>query len=74
VAGPHLSILGLDGTERLAIPGFLTSPSFDRTGAWLAGTHFLDLQDMNPTIEIYSAQTGQPALSLGPGTSGQFQP
>ena len=31
-------------------------------------------QDLNPTIEIYSAQTGQLVLPLGPGSNPQFQP
>jgi hypothetical protein len=47
----------------------------DRTGAMIAATHFQDgFQDMDPDVEIYSVQTGQLLLSLGPGSTPQFQP
>jgi WD40 repeat protein len=75
IAGPQISILGLDGSERTIIPGFFYEVSMDRTGAMIATSHFQNgFQDPNPTVDLYSAQTGQPILSLGPGSNPQFQP
>ena len=74
VAGPQMSILGLDGSERLIIPGFFMGLSMDRTGTWIAAAHFKDFQDLQPMVELYSAQTGQLALTLGPGSNPVFQP
>ena len=74
VAGPQISILGLDGNERLVIPGLFYGLSVDRTGTFIAGAHFKDNQDLNPMVEIYSTQTGQLVLTLGPGRNPQFQP
>ena len=75
LAGPQMSILGLDGSERTIIPGFFYGISVDRTGTLIAAAHHLEgFSDMNPTIAIYSAQTGQPVLSLGPGNTPEFQP
>jgi hypothetical protein len=70
-----MSIIGLDGGESTIIPGFFYGLSMDRTGTWIAAAHFEDgFQDLDPTLEIYSAQTGQPVLALGPGSNPQFQP
>ena len=74
IAGPQVSILGLDGSERLIIPGTFFGISTDRTGSWIAAAHYTNFQDTNPMIEIYSIQTGQLALTLGPGMNPQFQP
>jgi hypothetical protein len=75
IAGPQMSIIGLDGSERSIIPGFFYGISMDRTGTWIAAARYLEgFQDLNPNIEIYSAQTGQLVLLLGPGNSPQFQP
>lgn len=75
IAGPQMSILGLDGSERTVIPGFFYGISVDRTGSLIAAAHHTDgFNDMNPDVEIYSAQTGQRLLSLGPGNLPQFQP
>ena len=74
IAGPQMSILGLDGAERLIIAGTFFGISMDRTGTWIAASHYQDNQDQNPMLEIYSAQTGQLALALGPGRNPQFQP
>ena len=74
IAGPQMSILGLDGSEQLIIPGTFFGISTDRTGAWIAAAKYTNFQDTNPMIEIYSAQTGQVALSLGTGRNPQFQP
>ncbi len=75
IAGPQMSTIGLDGSEGLIIPGFFYGISMDRTGTLIAAAHFLEgFQDLNPNVEIYSAQTGQPVLSLGPGSNPQFQP
>ena len=74
IAGPQMSILGLDGSEGLTIPGTFFGISMDRTGSWIAAAHYTNFQDTNPMIEIYSAQTGQVALTLGPGRNPQFQP
>ena len=74
VAGPQMSILGLDGSERLVIPGFFHGLSMDRSGTLLAAAHYKDFQDLNPMLELYSAQTGQLASVLGPGSNPQFQP
>jgi hypothetical protein len=74
VAGPQMSILGLDGSERLVIPGFFMGLSMDRTGTWIAAAHYKDFQDLEPIVELYSAQTGQLVLSLGPGSNPAFQP
>jgi hypothetical protein len=46
----------------------------NRGGNMIAAAHYLDPQDMNPTVEIYSAQNGQLVLSLGPGREPHFQP
>lgn len=74
VAGPQMSILGLDGSERMVIPGTFFGLSMDRTGTLIAAAHFQDYQDLNPVIELYSAQTGQLVLPLGAGSNPQFQP
>jgi dipeptidyl aminopeptidase/acylaminoacyl peptidase len=75
LAGPQMSLIGLDGSERAVVPGFFWDLSMDRTGAMIAATHFQDgFQDMDPDVEIYSVQTGQLLLALGPGSSPQFQP
>jgi hypothetical protein len=74
VAGPQLSVLGLDGNERLVIPGFFWNPSMDRTGTLIAASHLQNIQDTQPILEIYSAQTGQLVLSLGVGSLPVFQP
>lgn len=75
IAGPQMSILGLDGSERTIIPGFFYGISMDRSGSLIAAAHHQNgFQDVNPNVEIYSAQTGQQVLSLGPGTNPQFQP
>ncbi|HKY54087.1 MAG TPA: hypothetical protein VJM08_07280 [Anaerolineales bacterium] len=74
VAGPQMSILGLDGSERLVIPGLFYGLSMDRTGTFIAASHFKDNQDLNPIVEIYSTQTGQLVLTLGSGRNPQFQP
>jgi hypothetical protein len=70
-----MSIIGVDGGERLVIPGFFYGISMDRTGRLIAAAHYLEgFQDMNPNVELYSAETGQLVLSLGPGSNPQFQP
>ena len=75
IAGPQISILRMDGTEGYVIPGFFYGISMNRSGTLIATAHFQDgFQDLNPTVEIYSAQTGQLVLPLGPGSNPQFQP
>ncbi|HSB01665.1 MAG TPA: hypothetical protein VLE49_13525 [Anaerolineales bacterium] len=75
VAGPQMSIIGLDGSERTVIPGFFYGISMDRSGTLIGAAHYQDgFQDLNPTVDLYSAQTGQLVLSLGPGNDPQFQP
>jgi WD40 repeat protein len=75
VAGPQTSIIGLDGSERSIIPGYFFGISTDRTGNLIAAAHFNGgFQDLNPNVEIYSAQTGQVVLTVGPGLNPEFQP
>ena len=75
IAGPQMSIIGLDGSERTIIPGFFYGISMDRSGTLIAAAHFQNgFQDLNPDVEIYSTQTGQMVLSLGPGSQPEFQP
>lgn len=75
IAGPQMSTIGLDGSEGLIIPGFFYGISMDRTGTLIAASRHEDgFQDLTPIVEIYSAQTGQLVLSLGPGSNPQFQP
>jgi hypothetical protein len=75
LAGPQMSTIRLDGGEGLVIPGFFYGISMDRTGTMIAAARFLEgFADLNPNVEIYSAQTGQPILSVGPGSNPQFQP
>lgn len=76
IAGPQISILGLPegGSERIVIPGTFYGLSMDRTGTLIAAAHYKDYKDLNPMIELYSAQTGQLVLPLGPGSNPQFQP
>ena len=74
VAGPQMSILHLDGSEGPIIPGTFYSLSVDRSGALIAAAHYKNIQDLTPIVEIYSAQTGQLLLPLGPGNSPQLQP
>ena len=75
IAGPQMSILGLDGSERTIIPGFFYEISVDPSGSLIAAAHYQDgFQDMNPDVEIYSAESGLLVLSLGPGSNPQFQP
>jgi len=75
IAGPQMSIIGFDDSERTIIPGFFYGISTDRTGSLIAAAHFQNgFQDPNPNVEIYSAQTGQLVLPVGPGSNPQFQP
>jgi hypothetical protein len=75
VAGPQMSIIGLDGSERTIIPGFFYGLTMDRSGTEIAAAHHQNgFQDPNPVVEIHSAQTGQLILSLGNGSNPQFQP
>jgi Tol biopolymer transport system component len=75
IAGPQMSVIGLDNSERTIIPGFFYGISLDRTGNLIAAAHFQNgFQDLNPIVEIYSAQTGQLVLPLGPGSNPVFQP
>jgi hypothetical protein len=75
IAGPQMSVIGLDGSERSIIPGFYYGISMDRTGRLIAAARFLEgFQDLNPNVEIYSAETGELVLPLGPGSNPQFQP
>lgn len=75
VAGPQMSTIGLDGSEGLIIPGFFYGMSMDRAGTLIAAARHEDgFQDLTPIVEIYSAQTGQLVLPLGPGSNPQFQP
>lgn len=75
LAGPQISLIGLDGSERTIIPGFFYGLSMDRTGTLIAAAHYEEgIQDVNPTVEIYSADTGQLLFPLGPGSNPQFQP
>ena len=75
IAGPQMSTIGLDGSEGLVIPGFFYGISMDRAGTLIAASRHEDgFQDLTPIVEIYSAQTGQLVLSLGPGSNPQFQP
>jgi hypothetical protein len=75
IAGPQMSMLGVAGSEGLTIPGFFYGISMDRSGTFIAAAHYEDgFQDLDPSIEIYSAQTGQIILPLGPGSNPQFQP
>lgn len=74
VGGPQLSVLGLDGTERLIVPGAFSAPSYDRTGNWFAAVRYPGLQSPDGNVQIYSAQTGELVLDLGPGNSPQLQP
>jgi hypothetical protein len=46
----------------------------DRSGTMIAAAHYKDYQDLNPMLELYSAQTGELILPLGPGSNPQFQP
>jgi hypothetical protein len=72
VAGPQLSIMGLDGTERLVIGGFFERPSFDRTGAMLAAE--LGSDTAAPHVEVRSTGDGSLLLDLGEGNQAVFQP
>lgn len=75
IAGPQMSRITLDGSEGLIIPGFFYGISVDRTGTLIAAAHFLEgFADLNPNIEIYSAQDGQLVLALGAGSNPHFQP
>jgi len=77
LAGPQMSIIGLPAGqgEWTIIPGFFYGISMDRGGTMIAAAHFEDgFQDLDPTVEVYSAQAGQLVLSLGPGSNPQFQP
>jgi WD40 repeat protein len=77
IAGPQMSIVSVPdgGSEKAVIPGFFYGMSMDRTGTMIAAAHFQNgFQDLNPNVEIYSAQTGQLILTLGPGSNPQFQP
>ena len=74
IAGPQMSILGLDGSERFITPGTFFGLSMDRTATLVAASHYQNFQDLNPMIEIFSTQTGQVVLALGAGRNPQFQP
>jgi Tol biopolymer transport system component len=71
VAGPMLSVMGLDGVERLSIPGDFFSPTFDYSGQMLAAA--LVSPDGSSQVRVYSL-AGDVLLELGPGTLTEFQP
>jgi hypothetical protein len=72
--GAQASVLGLDGTENLVIPGLLLNLSYDRNGQFLAAVRYEDWQSGAGRVHIYNAQGGQLALDLGAGSLAQFQP
>jgi len=77
LAGPQISVIGVpEGQgEWTIIPGFFYGISMDRGGTMIAAAHFEDdFQDLDPMVELYSAQAGQLVLTLGPGSNPQFQP
>jgi hypothetical protein len=74
IAGPQLSLLNLDGTEGLVIPGDFHSVSFDPRGQWIGVARSIDPSALTANVEILSAQNGQVVLDLGQGQSPQFQP
>ncbi len=74
VAGPQMSILGLDGTEGMSIPGLFYSLSVDRTGTLIAASVIRDAESGTQLVEVFSAQTGQLMMSLGPGKLPELQP
>lgn len=74
LAGPQLSVLGLDGVERLIIPGEFSYVSYDRTGQFIAAARTTDPATYATSVHLYSTQTGQLVLDLGPGSNPQFQP
>ncbi|MGE5073119.1 MAG: hypothetical protein ACM3MF_06795 [Anaerolineae bacterium] len=74
LAGPQVSLLRVDGSEGMIIPGMFYSPSVDRSGKMIAVAHYQDPQDQNPMVEIYNADTGQLMLTVGPGSGPVMQP
>jgi hypothetical protein len=73
VAGPLVSVMGLDGVERTTLPVDLFSLSFDRTGNLIAGAQTVSNVDP-PRVQIYSALDGTLLLDLGEGTLAALQP
>ncbi len=74
IDGPQMSLLHLDGSEGLIIPGMYNSITMNRAGTLIAAAHFKDIQDTSPMVELYSAQNGQLVLTVGPGYTPQLQP
>ncbi len=77
IAGPQMSVVGLDASERTVIPGLFGEMSMDQTGTLIAASHQNFPPSASPepsTIDIYSALTGQLILALGPGDHPVFQP
>jgi len=72
--GAQISVLGLDGTEHLIIPGEFWSLSYDRSGEFLAAARTGTDDPMKATVQIFSTQIGQLVLDLGEGAFPQFQP
>lgn len=76
LAGPQLSLVGLDGSEQAVIPGQFYDISLNRDGQWIAAARHAfppGLEDQ-PVVEIYSAESGELVLSLGAGERPAFQP
>lgn len=72
--GAQMSVIKLDGTEGLIIPGEFWSLSYDRSGAYLAAARTSTEDPMKAAVQIFSAQTGDLILDLGEGAFPQFQP
>ncbi len=74
IAGRQMSVLRLDGTEGLIIPGMFYNLSVDRTGALIAAAVVQDDQTGSQLVEVFLAQTGQLMMTVGPGSVPQLQP
>jgi WD40 repeat protein len=72
--GAQISILGLDGSEGLVIPGEFWSLSYDRSGQYLAAARTNVDDPVRAAVQLFSTQTGGLVLDLGEGAFPQFQP
>ncbi len=73
VVGPLLSVVGLDGTERVSLPLDITALSIDHTGHLLAGLSNSTDGSLGH-VQVYSLPNGELVSDLGEGTAALFQP
>jgi hypothetical protein len=70
--GAQLSLVGLAGDERFVLPGYFSSPTFDRSGTLLAAAH--RESNSSPGFVVIHNLAGELVLEVGEGEQPKYQP